>query len=117
MQTVYIHEAKTKFSRLADVAGSGEEIVIAKARKRTARLVPLEQVKFKCRFGGLKGRIRIADDFDAPPRRCDRSIRGSLMRLLLDTHVYLWSTRRIGISRQWPFAAHDFEQIRMTAVT
>jgi prevent-host-death family protein len=66
MQTVNIHEAKTRFSRLVDAAASGEEIVIAKAGKPAARLVPMERPKVTRRFGGLKGKVRIADDFDAP---------------------------------------------------
>jgi prevent-host-death family protein len=66
MQTVNIHEAKTQFSRLVDAAASGEEIVIAKAGKPAARLVPMEKAKVTRRFGGLKGKVRIADDFDAP---------------------------------------------------
>ncbi|OXJ22524.1 type II toxin-antitoxin system prevent-host-death family antitoxin [Burkholderia sp. HI2714] len=66
MHTVNIHDAKTNFSRLVDAAASGEEIVIAKAGKPAARLVPLEPLKPKRRFGGLKGRVEIADDFDAP---------------------------------------------------
>ena len=66
MQMVNIHEAKTQFSRLVDAAASGEEIVIAKAGKPAARLVPMERVKAVRRFGGLKGKVRIAEDFDAP---------------------------------------------------
>ncbi|SAL73959.1 prevent-host-death protein [Caballeronia choica] len=66
MQTVNIHEAKTQFSRLVDAAASGEEIVIAKAGKPAARLVPMERLKVARRFGGLKGKVRIAEDFDAP---------------------------------------------------
>ncbi|CAB3666799.1 type II toxin-antitoxin system Phd/YefM family antitoxin [Trinickia soli] len=66
MRTVNIHEAKTQFSRLVDAAAGGEEIIIAKAGKPAARLVPMERVKVTRRFGGLKGKIRIADDFDAP---------------------------------------------------
>ncbi|MBP0595705.1 type II toxin-antitoxin system Phd/YefM family antitoxin [Paraburkholderia sp. LEh10] len=66
MQTVNIHEAKTQFSRLVDAAANGEEIVIAKAGKPAARLVPMEKAKVVRRFGGLKGKVRIADDFDAP---------------------------------------------------
>lgn len=66
MQTVNIHEAKTQFSRLVDAAAGGEEIVIAKAGKPAARLVPMEKTQVSRRFGGLKGKVRIADDFDAP---------------------------------------------------
>ncbi len=65
MQKVNIHEAKTQFSRLVDAAANGEEIIIAKAGKPTARLVPLARVKTKRRFGALKGKIRIDNDFDA----------------------------------------------------
>jgi prevent-host-death family protein len=39
---VNVHEAKTNFSRLIDRAHAGEEIIVAKAGKPFARLVPLE---------------------------------------------------------------------------
>lgn len=64
MQTVNIHEAKTNFSRLVDAAAGGEEIIIAKAGKATAMLVPIKSAVKVRRFGGLKGQIKIADDFD-----------------------------------------------------
>jgi prevent-host-death family protein len=38
---VNVHDAKTHFSRLLDRAHAGEEIVIAKAGKPYAKLVPL----------------------------------------------------------------------------
>ena len=47
-------------------AAAGEEIVIAKAGKPLARLVPLEKPDFRKTFGILKGKIRMADNFDAP---------------------------------------------------
>ncbi|WP_415873322.1 type II toxin-antitoxin system Phd/YefM family antitoxin [Burkholderia ubonensis] len=40
--------------------------MIAKAGKPAARLVPIEPVRPQRRFGGLKGKVRIAEDFDAP---------------------------------------------------
>ena len=43
MTTVNVHEAKTHFSRLLDRAHSGEEIIVAKAGKPFAKLVPLDQ--------------------------------------------------------------------------
>ncbi len=66
MKTVNIHEAKTHFSRLVDEAAGGEEIIVAKAGKPAARLLPMTAVKTPRRFGALKGKIRIADDFNAP---------------------------------------------------
>ncbi len=67
MRTVNIHEAKTHLSRLVDdVATRREPIVIAKAGKPMARLVPLVPERSPRVFGLLAGKIRIADDFDAP---------------------------------------------------
>lgn len=53
MQTVNIHEAKTQFSRFVDQAEAGEEIVIARAGKPVARLMPLETPASKPRKLGL----------------------------------------------------------------
>ena len=65
MRSVSINEARTHLSRLVDEAARGEEIVIAKAGKPVARLVPLESLAPR-RLGSLRGRIRIPGDFDAP---------------------------------------------------
>ena len=62
-----LYDAKAKLSKLVDRAASGEEIVIAKAGKPLARLVPLApKRKRKRKPGGWKGKIWIAPDFDAP---------------------------------------------------
>lgn len=66
MRIVNIHEAKTQFSKLVESAMNGEETIIAKARKPVAKLVPISLKKPKRRLGVLKGKIKIADDFDAP---------------------------------------------------
>jgi len=66
MTTVNIHEAKTHLSRLLERALAGEEIVIAKAGKPLARLVPVPGPPIRRVPGTLKGAIEIADDFDAP---------------------------------------------------
>ena len=66
MRTINIHAAKTHLSRLVDDAAGGEEIIIAKAGKPVARLVPLADARPKRRLGGLAGKVRIPEDFDAP---------------------------------------------------
>ncbi len=66
MRTVNIHAAKTHLSRLVDDAAQGEEIVIAKAGKPVARLVALTDPRPPRRLGGLRGKIKIPEDFDAP---------------------------------------------------
>jgi prevent-host-death family protein len=66
MRTVNIHAAKTHLSRLVDDAAHGEEIVIAKAGKPVARLMPLADGRPKRRLGTLAGKLHVSDDFDAP---------------------------------------------------
>lgn len=65
MPTVNIHEAKSQLSRLIEAVVSGDEVVIAKAGTPVVRLVPIDK-KPKLRFGLMKGRIKITDDFNAP---------------------------------------------------
>ena len=52
---INVHDAKTQFSRLLARAHAGEEIVLAKAGKPYARLVPLAAKSAKRIPGGLKG--------------------------------------------------------------
>lgn len=66
MTTVNIYEAKTQLSKLVDQAAGGEDIIIARNGKPIARLTTLKQEKLPLRMGLLKGKIWIADDFDAP---------------------------------------------------
>jgi prevent-host-death family protein len=65
-KTVNLYEAKTHLSALVDRAADGEEIVIAKAGKPRARLVPVPPLRKVRRPGGGKGKVWVADDFDAP---------------------------------------------------
>jgi prevent-host-death family protein len=77
MRQVNIHEAKTHLSRLVERAAAGEEIVIAKAGRPLVKLVRFEPAREPRRPGALKGRIRIAEDFDAPlPEPIARAFRG-----------------------------------------
>jgi prevent-host-death family protein len=66
MTTVNISEAKTQLSKLIALAEKGEEVVIARAGKPVVRMTKLEPAKPKIRYGLLKDKIWIADDFDAP---------------------------------------------------
>ena len=65
MRIVNIHEAKTHFSKLVEAVIQGNEIVIAMAGKPVAKLGPISK-KPPRQFGVLKGKIKIAKDFDAP---------------------------------------------------
>ena len=66
MDIINIHQAKTQLSRLVERASAGEEIVIARAGKPVARLMPLEQSGKPRTPGLLKGKMWIGKDFDAP---------------------------------------------------
>jgi len=66
MLTVNIHDAKTRLSKLIEMAVNGEPFVIAKAGKpmvRVTAIEPPEPVRTR-RIGFLKGQLSIPDDFD-----------------------------------------------------
>jgi prevent-host-death family protein len=65
-RTVNIHEAKTHLSRLVEQAAAGQEVIIARAGKPLARLVPLADVARPKKLGQLQGQFHVPDDFNAP---------------------------------------------------
>lgn len=64
MKSINIHEAKTHFSRLIERVEAGEEIIIAKAGRPAARLVPITAGRKPIRIGGLRPPTPVPDDFD-----------------------------------------------------
>jgi len=69
MEITNISEAKASLSRLVEKVLQGEEVIIGKAGKPVAKLVPfdMETVPRQLGAGGLEGKIWIADDFDETP--------------------------------------------------
>jgi prevent-host-death family protein len=65
MHEVNIHEAKTHLSRLLMRVAQGEEIVIARAGKPIARLVPVGPKPQRI-LGRDEGLFEVPDDFDGP---------------------------------------------------
>ena len=65
-EQVNIYEAKTRLSQLVDRAEAGEEIIIARGGRPAARLVPFGQTSVERKPGRMRGKIRMAPDFDAP---------------------------------------------------
>lgn len=64
---ISVAEAKAKFSELIERVEAGEEIVVTRDGKAVARVLPPEPNQQALpRIGALKGKIWIADDFDAP---------------------------------------------------
>jgi prevent-host-death family protein len=69
MTTVNVHEAKTHLSRLLARVEAGEEVLIARAGRPIARLVPARKARGRREPGRFVGKGRIADDFNSalPP--------------------------------------------------
>lgn len=68
MKPINIHDAKTRFSRLIARAARGEEIVIARAGHPVAKLIAYQAGRERriAPPGSMRGKIWVADDFDAP---------------------------------------------------
>jgi prevent-host-death family protein len=66
MTTINIYEAKTQLSKLVEQAAAGEDVIIARGGKPVARLTRLQPARRSIRFGLLKGKVKVAADFDAP---------------------------------------------------
>jgi len=62
-----ISEAKAQLSALIEKVLAGEEVIIGKAGKPVVKLVRYERSDERRRPGALKGKIKIADDFDQLP--------------------------------------------------
>jgi prevent-host-death family protein len=63
--TVNVYEAKARLSALIAEAEQGGDVIIAKAGRPAVRLVPVSQRTTPRLPGSMRGRISIADDFDA----------------------------------------------------
>ena len=66
MIKVNVHETKTRFSRLVDLAEGGEEIVITRSGKPVACLISYAAKGAVRRPGSMRGKVRIKKNFDAP---------------------------------------------------
>lgn len=81
-EIVNVHAAKTNLSRLLERAEAGEVIVIGRAGKPIARLIPYVPDRPKRTFGALKGQIRILPGFDALDEEIERDFEDSIARPL-----------------------------------
>ena len=61
-----IHEAKTQLSRIIERVERGEEIVISRAGKPVAKVVPIVRRVNRRSRGSLKGQLILHDDWDSP---------------------------------------------------
>ncbi len=78
MKITNIHEAKTHLSRLLECVAKGEEIIIAKAGKPMAKLVPYHPTKTARQPGYWRGKVDIKDDFETLPEEIEAAFRGEM---------------------------------------
>jgi prevent-host-death family protein len=78
MKMTTIREAKTHLSRLVERAAHGEEIIIAKAGKPMAKLVPYRPSKEPRQPGAWRGKVKMSDDFDEIPEEFEAILRGEV---------------------------------------
>ena len=76
MQMTSIHQARIHLSKLIEGVLLGEEVVIARAGKPVAKLVPYEQSHQPRQGGQWHGKVRIAADFDRLPDELAAAFRG-----------------------------------------
>lgn len=76
MSMVNVDEANTRLSQLLDLAASGEEVIIARAGKPMAKLIPYRIDQRPRKPGYWKGKIKIAKDFDELPEDLSRIFKG-----------------------------------------
>jgi prevent-host-death family protein len=60
-----IHDAKTNLSRIIERAERGEEIIISRAGKPVAKVIPLEDKVKRVGRGSLAGVLVLDDDWDS----------------------------------------------------
>jgi antitoxin (DNA-binding transcriptional repressor) of toxin-antitoxin stability system len=66
MLQVNIQDSTISLPKLVEIVVNGEEVIIAKDNTPVAKLVPFNGNKSKRKIGTAEGKIKIADDFDAP---------------------------------------------------
>lgn len=74
--TYGIGEAKTQLSKLVHMAEEGEEVVLRRGRKPVVRLVAIqpEEALSRRKPGRMRGRVRLAEDFDEWPEDIARAL-------------------------------------------
>ena len=66
MSVINVYEAKTRLSKLIEQAAAGDDVILGRSGKPVARITQISPKKRPIRFGLLKGKARVAKDFDAP---------------------------------------------------
>ena len=67
MYITNISDAKAQLSALIEEVIAGKEVIIGKAGKPVAKIIPYDRSEEPRKPGAMKGQIHIMDDFDELP--------------------------------------------------
>lgn len=104
---VDIHDAKSQLARLIERAAAGEEIILGKAGRPMAKLVPYRDGRTPRRPGALKGKVRLADDFDATPDEVIDAFESGTFLVLLAVLAQAAVTLGIAMAKRAALRATD----------
>jgi PIN domain nuclease of toxin-antitoxin system/antitoxin (DNA-binding transcriptional repressor) of toxin-antitoxin stability system len=90
MEIVTIHTAKTTLSQLLARVEAGEEIVLARGREPTAKLVPFHPPRRGRRFGACAAASAWGPNSSSRCPRRNWPPGSSACACLLDSHAFLW---------------------------
>lgn len=82
LEQVNMHEAKTHLSRYVERAEQGEEIVISRAGKPAAKLVPIPEKLGPRKLGGWEGR------FEMPSEEEWREFKAELTEAVEESEIF-----------------------------
>jgi len=66
MRQVDLSESEKHLPDLVEAAINGEDVVITRNDQPAVKLVPVDQVRSRPRFGSARGLISFSEDFDKP---------------------------------------------------
>lgn len=66
-----IHDAKTQLSRIVERVERGEEVIISRAGRPVAKVVPLPTAVRRSGRGSMKGKLVLSEDWDSDETNAD----------------------------------------------
>lgn len=76
MQITNIYQAKTQFSKLINQVMAGNQVIIGKAGKPVAKLIPYQEKKATRSPGLWKGKMWMSKDFNKESQKINKMFYG-----------------------------------------
>ena len=66
MHQIHLQEVGSRLAELLDEVASGEEVIITRPNGGAFKIVAVESVASRPKYGSAKGKVKMSDDFDEP---------------------------------------------------